>query len=139
MQTGSRPITFAEHKNILRLTKDRNFRLFLQLLWETGVRPWDLAQLSVDHVDVGKRRLMVESLKWTAHPRCGEGIPLTERLILTLKQMPASGFYFPRLQRRGPSAIARDFSASRERTGIEPCVTIHSYRLRRLKLAKEGK
>jgi integrase len=58
-----RGITFEEHQKILAVTPREDYRLFFELLWETGGAQTDIASLTAQDIDWEKRRLFYERQK----------------------------------------------------------------------------
>ena len=126
------PITAPEHQKIVSITTDREFRILLEILWETGARPLEVARLTADHVDLTGRRLRVYPLKWEKGPGYRPGIPLNQRLADIFRDLPNSGPFFPRLVQLRMPVMARYFSLLRIKAGVWDFVNIHSYRLRQM-------
>jgi integrase len=63
-----RGITFEEHQKILAVTPREDYRLFFELLWETGGAQTDIASLTAQDIDWEKRRLFYERQKGSGQP-----------------------------------------------------------------------
>lgn len=132
MSSGKLPITAAQHRKILAVTTDPEFRLFLEILWETGARPLDAARLSAEQIDRVGKRLKIYPRKFQAVSGYYTGLPLSKRVLEILASRPASGPFFPRFEKAGPIALGRYFSILCRKARVLGFVSIHSYRLRLL-------
>jgi integrase len=123
-----RAITAEQHQKILSVTQRKDFRLFLELLWETGGSQTDIASLSAEDIDWPQRRLYYERVKLETR---GQGFaclvigPALERI---LRQLPTEGPLFPRLRPMTEGTRSAMFWKLRRAAGVEEGIVLHSYR-----------
>ena len=123
-----RGITAGEHSKILAVTKREDFRLFLELLWETGGSQTDIAKLQAEDVDWDTGRLYYERVK-LEHTEQGRAcIAIGERLEGILRQLPVAGPLFPQLCRMSEGTRAAIFWKRRVAAGVEKGIVLHCYR-----------
>jgi hypothetical protein len=132
VQTHKHPKTTGEHRKILAFTRDRDFRIFLKILWGPGARPLEAARLFAYHIDWVARRLRLHDFKRAADPAHCAGIPLNKWLEEIFRDLPATGFLFPWVTEMRLPEISRYFSILRKQAGLESSTFIHSYRMRLL-------
>ena len=84
-----RGITFEEHQKILAVTPREDYRLFFELLWETGGAQTDIASLTAEDIDWEKRRLFYERQK-LASRELGR-TPVKAELVLHLRVSSCAG------------------------------------------------
>jgi integrase len=123
-----RAITAAEHQKILSVTKREDFRLFLELLWETGGSQTDIASLQAEDIDWAERRLYYERAKLKSRDQGSACIAIGQYLDVILHQLPRSEALFPALCRMSEGTRAAMFWKLREAAGVEAGIVLHSYR-----------
>jgi integrase len=123
-----RGITHEEHERILAVTKRRDYRDFLELLWETGGSQTDIANLTADDIDWPNRRLYYERAKLESRGQGRACLAIGSRLESILKKLPAKGFLFPNLVTVQEAVRAWHFCKKRRLAGVEEGVVLHSYR-----------
>lgn len=123
-RTGPRrAITQVEHETILRCEKNEERRHYYELLWEIGASQTDAANLKAENMDWTNFVLSYQRKKtgeW-ASIRIG---PRLERL---LKELPSTGWLFPRISQATESARSAEFNR-RCRVAKISGISLHSYR-----------
>jgi len=130
-----RAITAEEHRRILAVTKRKDYRLYFQLLWETGGSQTDIANLTSEDIDWAERRLYYERVKLEKRDKGHACIAIGSRLEAILKQLPSSGQLFPALAKLSEGSRATTFAKRRRAAGVEG-VVLHSYRYKWAERAK---
>jgi hypothetical protein len=123
-----RGITADEHSKILAATKREDFRLYLELIWETGGSQTDIACLRAEDVDWEDYRLYYERVKLEEREQGQACIAIGKRLEGILRQLPAVGPLFPRLCRMSEGTRAAMYWKLREAAQVEEGIVLHSYR-----------
>lgn len=121
-------ITLEQHQKILAATKREDFRLFLELLWETGGSQTDIASLTAEDVDWQNRRLFYERVKLEHRDQGRACIAIGGKLEAVLKQLPSSGQLFPRLAPQSEGTRSAIFWKLRKAAEVEKGIVPHSYR-----------
>jgi integrase len=123
-----RGIMLEEHRKILAVTGREDYRLFLELLWETGGSQTDIASLDAADVDWGNRRLYYQRQKLESRGQGQACIAIGPRLEVILRQLPSNGPLFPKLHKLSEGTRAATFWKRRRAAGIEEGIVLHSYR-----------
>jgi Phage integrase family len=123
-----RGITLDEHRKILAVTKRPDFRLFLELLWETGGSQSDIACLDAIDIDWENRRLFYERVKLAQREQGRACIAIGMKLEKILRQLPDIGPLFPKLCRMSEGTRSAIFWKRRVAAGVEKGIVLHSYR-----------
>ncbi len=123
-----RSITAGEHERILGVTKRQDFRLYLELLWETGGSQPDIASLKAEDIDWPERRLYYERAKLKSRDQGSACIAICRHLEVVLRQLSGSGVLFPALCRMSEGTRAAMFWKLRVAAGVEEGIVLHSYR-----------
>jgi integrase len=123
-----RGITFKEHQKILAVTPREDYRLFFELLWETGGSQTDIASLTAEDIDWPNRRLYYERQKLASRELGRACIAIGPRLEAILKQLPSKGFLFPKLVKLKEGWRSAVFWKRRRAAGIPAGICLHSYR-----------
>ncbi|HEX8373134.1 MAG TPA: tyrosine-type recombinase/integrase [Chthoniobacterales bacterium] len=123
-----RGITPEEHRRILAVTERPDFRLFLELLWETGGSQTDIATLSAPDIDWVSRRLFYERVKLERRGLGRVCIAIGEQLESILRQLPSAGPLFPKLSEMSEGTRAAIFWKRRRAAGVEDGIVLHCYR-----------
>jgi len=123
-----RGIIDDEHQRILAVTERQDFRLFLELLWETGGSQTDIASLRAEDVDWQNRRIFYERVKLEHRSQGRACIAIGMKLEHILKALPSSGPLFPRLIKQSEGTRAAIFWKRRRDAKVEIGVVLHSYR-----------
>jgi integrase len=121
-----RGITAEEHRKLVESTAHAEWRLFLELLWETGAAQSDAANLCAENVDWKEMRLIYHrrKLKEIYAPAV---IRIGSRLEAILRQLPKEGFLFPKIQKTSWNHRSAEFYRKCKVLKIAG-VSLHSYR-----------
>jgi integrase len=120
-----RAITLEEHQTILAITKDDEFKAFLELAWHVGASQGDLAGLTAENTDwehriISFRRQKTKSLSV---------LRFGDEIAAILSRLPKHGPLFPELSQISATDRAAMFRALRDRAKLpSEGLTLHSYR-----------
>lgn len=131
-------ITVEQHQKILAITKREDFRLYLELCWETGGSQTDIACLHAEDIDWANRRLYYERVKLKSRGQGLACLVIGSKLESILRKLPSSGPLFPRLCKMSEGTRAAMFWKLREAAGVEEGIVIHSYRYAWAERAQEA-
>jgi integrase len=118
-----RGITRDEHEAVLAREKNAEWKLFLELLWETGAAQSDADSFTAEDIDWQTRTISYFRQKTGSLAQFTIGTAL-ERM---LQQLPTTGALFPQLSTWSESDRASRFRRRCHRAGVSG-VTLHSYR-----------
>ena len=120
-------LTEQQHQCLVDTEKDSEFKLYLQVLWETGGAQTDIACLHRDNVDLASQRLTFNRRK-LEHRSMGEvAIVIGESLARVLAQLPQEGYLFPMLANQDDKVRASRFRKRCDKLGFKD-ISLHSYR-----------
>jgi integrase len=118
-----RGITRDEQESILAIEKKAEWKLFLELLWETGAAQSDAAMLKAEDVDWPSRTITYFRMKTGSRAQ----FTISTALEKVLGQLPTTGPLFPNLSTFSANDRASRFRRRCHRAGVSG-VTLHSYR-----------
>lgn len=118
-----RGITLAEHQRLLTFAPGAEWKLFLELLWETGAAQTDAAILKAEAIDWPARTLTYFRKKTGTRAQ----ITISKKLKTVLSHLPTSGALFPRLAQEAAHVRSKRFAYRSLLAGLSD-VTLHSYR-----------
>ena len=118
-----RGITQDEHESILAREKHIEWKLFFELLWETGAAQGDAASLTAENIEWSSRTITYFRKKTGSRAQ----FTVSKALEKVLQQLPTTGVLFPKLSQYSANDRAIRFSYRCQRTGVSG-VTLHSYR-----------
>jgi integrase len=118
-----RGITLDEHQDILAKEKNAEWKLYLELLWETGAAQSDAANFRAEDVDWQTRTISYFRQKTGSLAQ----FTISGTLEKVLQQLPTTGVLFPNLSTWSESDRASRFRRRCHKTGVSG-VTLHSYR-----------
>src|ERR1017187_824433 len=118
-----RGITPNEQQSILAIEKKVEWKLFLELLWETGAAQGDAAAMTAEDVDWQSRTITYFRMKTGSRAQ----FTISKALEKVLQQLPTTGVLFPKLSTFSANDRASRFRRRCERAGVSG-VTLHSYR-----------
>ncbi len=118
-----RGITREEQETILAAEKKAEWKLFLELLWETGAAQSDAANLTAEHIDWPSRTITYFRQKTGSRAQ----FTISKTLEKVLQQLPTTGALFPKLSTFSQSDRGSRFRRRCQRAGVSG-VTLHSYR-----------
>src|ERR1022692_3790863 len=118
-----RGITPDEQQSILAIEKKAEWKLFLELLWETGAAQGDAAAMTAEDVDWQSRTITYFRMKTGSRAQ----FTISKALEKVLQQLPTTGVLFPKLSTFSANDRASRFRRRCHRAGVSG-VTLHSYR-----------
>jgi integrase len=118
-----RGITRDEQESILACEKNAEWKLFLELLWETGAAQGDAASLTAEHIDWQSRTITYFRKKTGSRAQ----FTISRTLEKVLQQLPTTGPLFPKLSTFRASHRAVIFRYLIHKAGVSG-VTLHCYR-----------
>jgi integrase len=118
-----RGITLDEHQSILAREKQAEWKLFLELLWETGAAQSDAASFTAEDIDWQTRTISYFRQKTGSLAQ----FTISTTLDRVLQQLPTTGILFPNLSTWSESDRASRFRRRCHKAGVSG-VTLHSYR-----------
>jgi len=118
-----RGITLDEHQRLLAKEKKAEWKLFLELLWETGAAQTDAANFKVEDIDRQTRTISYLRQKTGSLAQ----FTISRALETVLSHLPTTGALFPNLSQFSESDRASRFRRRCHKAGVSG-VTLHSYR-----------
>jgi integrase len=118
-----RGITPAEQEAILAAEKKAEWKLFLELLWETGAAQSDAVNLTAEDVDWQSRTITYFRMKTGSRAQ----FTISKKLETVLSHLPTTGPLFPNLSKFSANDRASRFRRRCHKSGVSG-VTLHSYR-----------
>ena len=118
-----RGITLDEHETILAKEKKAEWKLYLELLWETGAAQTDAVSFTAEDIDWQTRTISYFRQKTGSLAQ----FTISKKLETVLSHLPTTGVLFPNLSRFSESDRASRFRRRCQRAGVAG-VTLHSYR-----------
>lgn len=118
-----RGITRDEHESILAKEKSAEWKLFLELLWETGAAQSDAANFKAEDIDWKTRTISYFRRKTGSLAQ----FTISKALEMVLQQLPTTGPLFPKLSTVPESNRAALFRYHCQKAGVTG-ITLHCYR-----------
>lgn len=118
-----RGITQAEHESVLAKEKKAEWKLFLELLWETGAAQSDAVNFKAEDVDWQSRTISYFRMKTGTLAQ----FTISKKLETVLSHLPTTGVLFPKLSTFTANDRASRFRRRCHRAGVSG-VTLHCYR-----------
>src|ERR1039457_6350664 len=118
-----RGITQDEHQSVLAKEKKAEWKLFLELLWETGAAQSDAASFTAEDIDWQTRTISYFRQKTGSLAQ----FTISTTLEKVLQQLPTTGALFPNLSTWTESDRASRFRRRCHKAGVFG-VTLHCYR-----------
>jgi integrase len=118
-----RGITLDEHQRLLANEQTAEWKLFLELLWETGAAQSDAANFKAEDIEWQTRTISYFRQKTGSLAQ----FTISMALEKVLQQLPMTGALLPNLSRWTESDRASRFRRRCHRAGVLG-VTLHSYR-----------
>jgi integrase len=118
-----RGIRRDEQEAILAREQNAEWKLFLELLWETGAAQGDAAAMTAENIDSQSRTITYFRKKTGSRAQ----FTISKALEKVLQQLPTIGPLFPKLSTFTANGRAIRFRYRCERAGVSG-VTLHSYR-----------
>jgi integrase len=118
-----RGITLEEHQSVLAQEKKAEWKLFLELLWETGAAQSDAANFKAEDIDWQTRTISYFRQKTGSLAQ----FTISKKLETVLSHLPTTGALFPNLSQFSESDRASRFRRRCHKAGVAG-VTLHCYR-----------
>jgi integrase len=118
-----RGITLDEHQSILAAEKKAEWKLFLELLWETGAAQSDAANFKAEDIDWPTRTISYFRQKTGSLAQ----FTISTALEKVLQHLPTTGTLFPQLSTVSESDRASRFRRRSHKAGVFG-MTLHCYR-----------
>ena len=118
-----RGIARDEQETVLAAEKKAEWKLFLELLWETGAAQSDAANMTAEHIDWQSRTITYFRIKTGTRAQ----FTISKALERVLQHLPTTGLLFPNLSQFSESDRASRFRRRCYKAGVSG-VTLHSYR-----------
>jgi integrase len=118
-----RGITLAEHQQLWAKEQNAEWKLYLELLWETGAAQTDAANMKVEDIDWPTRTLIYFRQKTGARAQ----LTISKKLETVLNHLPTIGYLFPTLSKMRPTDRGAHFRYGVKQANLTG-ITLHSYR-----------
>ncbi len=118
-----RGITLDEHQTVLAKEQNAEWKLFLELLWETGAAQSDAASFKAEDIDWQTRTISYFRQKTGSLAQ----FTISTTLEKVLQQLPTTGALFPHLSQFTANDRASRFRRRCHKAGVSG-VTLHCYR-----------
>ena len=118
-----RGITLEEHQLLLAREKKAEWKLYLEMLWETGAAQTDAVNFKAEDIDWQTRTITYFRIKTGSMAQFTIGKALEK----VLEQLPTTGVLFPRLSQFAANDRATRFRRRCQKAGVHG-VTLHCYR-----------
>ena len=118
-----RGITRDEHETVLAHERNAEWKLYLELLWETGAAQSDAVNFTAEDIDWQTRTLSYFRQKTGSLAQ----FTISKKLETVLGHLPTTGALFQNLSRFSANDRASRFRRRRDQAGVSG-VTLHCYR-----------
>ena len=118
-----RGITLDEHQSVLKREKNAEWKLYLELLWETGAAQGDAAAMMAEDIDWQTRTIAYFRKKTGSLAQ----FTISQKLETVLNHLPTAGALFPNLSTFTANDRASRFRRRCQKASVSG-VTLHSYR-----------
>jgi integrase len=118
-----RGITHEEHQSVLAKEKKAEWKLYLELLWETGAAQSDAVNFTAEDIDWQTRTISYLRKKTGSLAQ----FTISKTLEKVLGQLPTTGVLFPKLSTFTANDRASRFRRRCHKAGVTG-VTLHCYR-----------
>jgi len=118
-----RGITQSEHESLLAKEKKAEWRLYLELLWETGAAQSDAVNFKAEDVDWQSRTISYFRMKTGSLAQ----FTISKKLETVVNHLPNTGPLFPNLSKFTANDRASRFRRRCHKAGVTG-VTLHCYR-----------
>jgi integrase len=118
-----RGITLDEHQSVLAKEKQAEWKLYLEMLWETGAAQSDAANFKAEDIDWQTRTISYFRQKTGSLAQ----FTISKKLETVLSHLPTTGPLFPHLSIWSESDRASRFRRRCHKAGVAD-VTLHCYR-----------
>lgn len=118
-----RGITLEEHQTVVAQEKNAEWKLYLELLWETGAAQSDAVSFTAEDIDWQTRTISYFRQKTGSLAQ----FTISKKLETVLSHLPTTGTLFPNLSRFSQSDRASRFRRRCHKADVAG-VTLHCYR-----------
>ncbi len=118
-----RGITLEEHQTLLTRTLNAEWKLYLELLWETGAAQADAANLKAEDIDWQTRTITYFRQKTGSMAQ----FTISRKLETVLSHLPTTGLLFPKLSKILSNGRSNWFRRVTRKAGLKD-LTLHCYR-----------
>jgi integrase len=118
-----RGITADEHQSVLSKEKNAEWKLYLELLWETGAAQSDAVNFKAEDIDWQSRTISYFRMKTGSLAQ----FTISKKLETVLSHLPTTGALFPKLSTFTANDRASRFRRRCHKAGVTG-VTLHCYR-----------
>jgi integrase len=118
-----RGITTDEHQSVLANEKNAEWKLYLELLWETGAAQSDAVNFKAEDIDWQSRTISYFRMKTGSLAQ----FTISKALETVLSHLPTTGVLFPKLSTFTANDRASRFRRRCHKAGVSG-VTLHCYR-----------
>ena len=118
-----RGITQAEHESVLQKEKNAEWKLYLELLWETGAAQSDAVNFKAEDIDWQSRTISYFRMKTGSLAQ----FTISKKLETVLGHLPTTGALFPKLSTFTANDRASRFRRRCHKADVSG-VTLHCYR-----------
>jgi integrase len=118
-----RGITREEQETIIAHEQNAEWKLLLELLWETGAAQSDAVNLTAENIDWQSRTITYFRMKTESRAQ----FTISQTLEKVLQQLPTTGVLFPKLSKFTANDRASRFRRRCYTAGVQG-VTLHCYR-----------
>jgi integrase len=118
-----RGIMLDEHQSLLAKEKKAEWKLYLELLWETGAAQSDAANMKAEDIDWPTRTITYFRQKTGSMAQ----FTISKKLEIVLNHLPTTGPLFPNLSTWSENDRAGRFRRRCKRAGVSG-VSLHCYR-----------
>ena len=118
-----RGITHDEHQSLLAKEKNAEWKLYLELLWETGAAQADAASFKAEDIDWQTRTISYFRMKTGTLAQ----FSISKKLETVLNHLPTTGALFPKLSTFPANHRANRFRYRCRISGVSG-VSLHCYR-----------
>lgn len=118
-----RGITLEEHQSVLAKEKKAEWKLYLELLWETGAAQSDAVSMTAEDIDWQSRTISYFRMKTGSLAQ----FTISKKLETVLSHLPTTGPLFPNMSKFTANDRATRFRRRCHKAGVTG-VTLHCYR-----------
>jgi len=118
-----RGIALEEHQKLWAQEKNAEWKLYLELLWETGAAQTDAANMKAGDIDWQTRTITYFRQKTGARAQ----LTISKKLEAVLNHLPTTGLLFPNISQIRPTDRGGHFRRSVKQANLTG-ITLHSYR-----------
>ena len=118
-----RGITQAEHESVLAQEKKAEWKLYLEMLWETGAAQSDAVNFKAEDIDWQSRTISYFRQKTGSLAQ----FTISKKLETVLSHLPTTGVWFPKLSTFTANDRASRCPGDSTRLCSRPCLLVHGF------------